>query len=78
MISLLILLTFVIQILGEQQAGLAHLTKILTKDLKDLAVIMGTAGGAGEDFDTDSVLGSSLGGRDTSMRGSTLRLSALR
>jgi nuclear pore complex protein Nup54 len=33
-----------IQILAEQQAGLAHLTKILQKDLNDLAVIYGTAG----------------------------------
>ncbi|KAJ8082200.1 Nucleoporin nup57 [Marasmius tenuissimus] len=29
------------QVLAEQQAGLAHLTKILQKDLKDLAIIMG-------------------------------------
>jgi len=32
------------QILAEQQAGLAHLTKILQKDLNDIAVIRGTAG----------------------------------
>ncbi|KZT64982.1 hypothetical protein DAEQUDRAFT_731954 [Daedalea quercina L-15889] len=31
------------QILAEEQAGLVHLTKILQKDLKDLAVIQGTA-----------------------------------
>lgn len=33
----------VVQILAEEQAGLVHLTKILQKDLKDLAVIQGTA-----------------------------------
>lgn len=32
------------QILAEQQAGLAYLTKTLQKDLNDLAVIKGTAG----------------------------------
>jgi len=32
------------QILAEQQAGLALLTKTLQKDLNDLAVIKGTAG----------------------------------
>ncbi|KAI0267500.1 nucleoporin complex subunit 54-domain-containing protein [Gloeopeniophorella convolvens] len=31
----------IVQILGEQQAGLAHLTKILQKDLRDTAVIYG-------------------------------------
>ncbi|KAF9261748.1 hypothetical protein L218DRAFT_1078534 [Marasmius fiardii PR-910] len=30
------------QVLAEQQAGLAHLTKILQRDLKDVAIIMGT------------------------------------
>lgn len=35
---------WVSQILAEQQAGLAHLTKILQKDLNDIAVIRGTAG----------------------------------
>lgn len=34
------------QILSEQQSGLAHLTKILQKDLKDLRVIMGSGGGS--------------------------------
>lgn len=29
------------QILAEEQAGLAHLTKILQKDMKDVAVIYG-------------------------------------
>ncbi|KAL0579909.1 Nucleoporin nup57 [Marasmius crinis-equi] len=32
------------QVLAEQQAGLAHLTKILQKDLKDLAIIVGSEG----------------------------------
>ena len=30
------------QILAEEQAGLAHVTKILQKDLNDLSVILGT------------------------------------
>ncbi|KAF8241135.1 hypothetical protein L208DRAFT_1229414 [Tricholoma matsutake] len=65
------------QILSEQQAGLAHLTKILQRDLKDLAVIMGNGAGGG-----------GMGGEDSSsyakdgdmLRGSTstLRVSALR
>jgi nuclear pore complex protein Nup54 len=40
------------QILAEQQAGLQHLTKILQRDLKDLAVIQGKSGeeDAGEDM----------------------------
>ena len=29
------------QILADEQAGLAHVTKILQKDLKDLSVILG-------------------------------------
>ncbi|KAJ3934359.1 MAG: nucleoporin complex subunit 54-domain-containing protein [Lentinula lateritia] len=66
------------QILAEQQAGLAHLTKILHKDLKDLAIIMGTAEGAGEDIGPDDVLRSSFGSRDNSMQSSTLRMSAFR
>ncbi|KAK7470999.1 Nucleoporin nup57 [Stygiomarasmius scandens] len=60
------------QILAEQQAGLAHLTKILKKDLKDLAIIMGSAGSGGVvDDEDEKVFGASL-------RGSTLRASALR
>ncbi|KAH9914103.1 uncharacterized protein B0H18DRAFT_1108484 [Fomitopsis serialis] len=46
------------QILAEEQAGLAHLTKILQKDLKDLAVIQGLRKGAGtgpfNEFDVDA------------------------
>ncbi|EDQ98320.1 uncharacterized protein LACBIDRAFT_336068, partial [Laccaria bicolor S238N-H82] len=42
------------QILSEQQAGLAHLTKILQKCQRDLAVIMGTAApGAGGGMNGD-------------------------
>lgn len=33
------------QILAEEQAGLAHLTKILQKDMKDVAVIYGEGDG---------------------------------
>jgi Nup54 C-terminal interacting domain len=29
------------QILGDQQAGMTHLTKILQKDLRDIGVIYG-------------------------------------
>ncbi|KZT04934.1 uncharacterized protein LAESUDRAFT_682065 [Laetiporus sulphureus 93-53] len=36
-------LSQIAQILSEEQAGLAHLTKVLQKDLKDLAVIQGTS-----------------------------------
>ncbi|KAJ3836762.1 nucleoporin complex subunit 54-domain-containing protein [Lentinula raphanica] len=66
------------QILAEQQAGLAHLTKILHKDLKDLAIIMGTAQGGEQDLNADDLLQTSLGGRETPLRSSTLRMSALR
>ncbi|KAG7451627.1 uncharacterized protein BT62DRAFT_927358 [Guyanagaster necrorhizus] len=59
------------QILSEQQTGLAYLTKILQKDLKDLGIIMGT--------------GLTTTAGDVSMEGeslwtstSTLRASALR
>ncbi|EIM87243.1 uncharacterized protein STEHIDRAFT_96293 [Stereum hirsutum FP-91666 SS1] len=34
-------LSQIVQILAEEQAGLAHLTKILQKDMKDVAVIYG-------------------------------------
>lgn len=33
----------IVQILSEQQAGLIYLTKVLKKDIKDLAVVMGTS-----------------------------------
>lgn len=35
-------LSQITQILAEEQAGLAHLTKILHRDMRDLAVIQGT------------------------------------
>jgi nuclear pore complex protein Nup54 len=37
------------KILAEQQAGLQHLTKILQKDQKDLAIIMGSGTAGGDD-----------------------------
>ncbi|KAG6918308.1 hypothetical protein DXG01_015400 [Tephrocybe rancida] len=37
------------QILSEQQAGLAHLTKVLQKAQKDLSVVLATPGGVAED-----------------------------
>jgi len=62
------------QILSEQQMGLAHLTTILQKDMKDLRVIMG-----------NRAAGSGVGGEDPLKDGdalwsstSTLRVSALR
>ncbi|GBE83336.1 Nucleoporin nup44 [Sparassis crispa] len=36
-------LSQIAQILADEQAGLAHLTKILQRDIKDLAVIQGTS-----------------------------------
>lgn len=35
----------IVQILGEQQAGLTHLTRIIQKDLRDIGVIYGEDGG---------------------------------
>jgi len=62
------------QIISEQQMGLAHLTTILQRDLKDLRVIIG-----------DRATGGGLGGEDPLKDGdalwsstSTLRVSALR
>jgi len=61
------------QILSEQQSGLQHLTKILQKDLKDLAVITGTKGsGSADDADVE------MGGENLWSSTSTLRVSALR
>ncbi|KAF5370012.1 hypothetical protein D9758_001369 [Tetrapyrgos nigripes] len=62
------------QILAEQQVGLAHLMKILRKDLKDLGIIMGTAGSGAiaEDGDSERVFGAST------LRESALRASAFR
>lgn len=62
-----------VQILSEQQAGLAHLTKILQRDLKDLAVIMGNKTGTGGEESSSHAKDDALWG---SM--STLRVSALR
>lgn len=51
------------QILGEEQTGLAHLTKLLQKDLKDLAVVLGKDP---KDYDSD------LGSSTATLRASTL------
>lgn len=59
------------QILAEQQAGLAHLTKILQKDMKDLGVIMGT--GAPVTAGDDSMSQDNLWNSTTSLRASVLR-----
>lgn len=63
-------LTYSYQVLSEQQAGLAHLTKVLQQQIKDLAVIMGTgsSGGGDESNDGDSMMNSTS---------STLRASSL-
>jgi len=62
------------QILTEQQAGLQHLTKILQKDQKDLAIIMGS-GTAGGD---DGYLANEGENMSSSMANSRLRSSSLR
>lgn len=51
------------QVLAEEQAGLAHLTKLLQKDMKDLAVIQGS-----NPQDEDADMGSST----ATLRASTL------
>lgn len=57
----------ILQILADQQSGLAHLTKVLQRIQKDLAVILVAPGGTSEDLE-------SFGSSSTS----TLRASALR
>ncbi|RDX52382.1 hypothetical protein OH76DRAFT_1344803 [Lentinus brumalis] len=52
------------QILAEEQAGLAHLTKLLQKDMKDLAVIQGSSS---PEEDPDSLMSSTA-----TLRASTL------
>ncbi|KAG6855723.1 hypothetical protein H0H87_011615 [Tephrocybe sp. NHM501043] len=59
------------QILSEQQAGLAHLTKVLQKAQKDLGVILAVPGGGGAE-DT-SALSDSSWGSASALRASTLR-----
>ncbi|KAF8152942.1 hypothetical protein B0H34DRAFT_819059 [Crassisporium funariophilum] len=58
------------QILGEQQAGLQHLTRILQKAQRDLNVILGLKGGEGEGMEMDQgeTLWTSTGGMRSSMR----------
>ncbi len=51
------------QVLAEEQAGLAHLTKLLQKDMKDLAVIQGSSP---QDEDAD------MGSSTATLRASTL------
>jgi len=63
-------LSQIVQILTEQQAGLQHLTKILQKDLKDVAVVMGTKGS--DEMDAEAA------GVNLWTSTSTLRASALR
>jgi nuclear pore complex protein Nup54 len=58
-------LLFLYQILTEQQAGLQHLTKILQRDMKDLAVIQGKSE---EEDRSESLLSST-----STLRASTLR-----
>ncbi|KAJ7595012.1 nucleoporin complex subunit 54-domain-containing protein [Mycena floridula] len=62
-------LSRITQVLADQQAGLAHLTKILQKDIKDLAIIMGTKppGSNEEAAETDMMLTSTSSLR-TSLR----------
>ena len=52
------------QVLAEEQAGLAHLTKLLQKDMKDLAVIQGSSP---QEEDPDTLMSST-----TTLRASTL------
>ena len=62
----------IIQILAEQQAGLQHLTKILQKDQKDLAIILGKTGSAEDEYLHEG------GGESLWTSTSTLRASSLR
>ena len=52
-----------VQILADEQAGLVHLTKLLQKDLKDLAVIQGSP----REEDPDTLMSSTA-----TLRASTL------
>ncbi|KAI0074259.1 hypothetical protein K474DRAFT_1601794, partial [Panus rudis PR-1116 ss-1] len=53
------------QILAEEQAGLAHVTKVLQRDLKDLAVIQGVP--PKEDTEPDILAASTASLRSTAM-----------
>ncbi|KAL1745986.1 nucleoporin complex subunit 54-domain-containing protein [Schizophyllum fasciatum] len=57
------------QILADQQSGLAHLTKVLKKSQRDIAVIMGQRPTDLDDVDGDELWGSAAG----ALRASTLR-----
>jgi len=65
-------LSQIVQILAEQQVGLQHLTKILQKDLKDLAVIMGTKSSGSLD-EADAEAGENLWTSTSTLRASALR-----
>ncbi|KIY64027.1 hypothetical protein CYLTODRAFT_425598 [Cylindrobasidium torrendii FP15055 ss-10] len=60
----------VAQILAEQQAGLAHLTKILQRDLKDLGVIYGFSA---VEADDESMTPENLWSSTNTLRASVLR-----
>ncbi|KAL1728301.1 nucleoporin complex subunit 54-domain-containing protein [Schizophyllum commune] len=57
------------QILADQQSGLAHLTKVLKKSQRDIAVILGQRPTDLDDVDGDELWGSAAG----ALRASTLR-----
>ncbi|KAF9460397.1 nucleoporin complex subunit 54-domain-containing protein [Collybia nuda] len=61
------------QILSEQQAGLAHLTKILQKALKDLSVIMGNGASGSRGEDSYANDGDSLWSSTNTLRASSFR-----
>lgn len=63
----------IVQILAEQQTGLQHLTKILQKGLKDLAVVMGTKGSGPSDEADVEVAGENLWTSTSTLRASALR-----
>lgn len=60
-----------LQVLNEQQQGLAHLTSVINNGLKDLQIMEGTEERPRESF-AASGLGSSTFG-NSAMLGSTLR-----
>lgn len=61
------------QILAEQQAGLQHLTKILQKDQKDLAIIMGSGKAKGDDEYLANEGENMWSSTNTTLRSSSLR-----
>jgi nuclear pore complex protein Nup54 len=61
------------KILAERQAGLQHLTKILQKDQKDLAIIMGSGTAGGDDGYLANEVENMWSSTNTSLRSSRLR-----